>query len=403
MKGRSREEESAARKRKALPMVQMEDFTQGEKALDSRKMWSNLFLPSAARRHGQRSKSSSEPFPLRSALPLSEVHNLEVDGGMGSQQIRGIKESPIFRCLLPRKCKSWSKEETSTSKGEMDSQKSQLEDDKGGFTGRAGYDPYGSSVTESPSIPRTRGDVGPLNFVGIPVHVEEENQRAVSNQVSERSTPGKSSNLMSGSPRVNAAFPPEDFLIDGLSPRKMAKAIESRWIWFGGLGPECFSMKIISWNVRGLGSSNKRRVIKDFLRLENPDVVMIQETKKEKCDKRLVGSVWTIRNKDWVILPACGASGGILFIWDSKKLYKEEVVLGSFSISVKFALEGCGPLWISAVYGPNSLSLRKDFWVELYDIYGLTFPLWCVGGDFNVIRRSSEKLGGSSVTDLVDS
>ena len=75
-------------------------------------------------------------------------------------------------------------------------------------------------------------------------------------------------------------------------------------------------MKIISWNVRGLGSSNKRRVIKDFLRLENPDVVMIQETKKEKCDRRLVGSVWTVRNKDWVILLACGASGGILFIWD---------------------------------------------------------------------------------------
>ncbi|RVW23394.1 hypothetical protein CK203_098186 [Vitis vinifera] len=98
-------------------------------------------------------------------------------------------------------------------------------------------------------------------------------------------------------------------------------------------------MKIISWNVRGLGSSNKRRVIKDFLRLEKPDVVMIQETKKEKCDRRLVGSVWTVRNKDWVILPACGASGGILFIWDSKKLSKEEVVLGSFSISVKFALE----------------------------------------------------------------
>ena len=50
-------------------------------------------------------------------------------------------------------------------------------------------------------------------------------------------------------------------------------------------------MKIISWNVRGLGSSNKRRVIKDFLRLEKSDVVMIQETKKEKCDRRLVGSV----------------------------------------------------------------------------------------------------------------
>ncbi|WKA03336.1 hypothetical protein VitviT2T_021451 [Vitis vinifera] len=157
-------------------------------------------------------------------------------------------------------------------------------------------------------------------------------------------------------------------------------------------------MKIISWNVRGLGSRNKCRMVKDFLRSKNPDVVMIQETKKENCDRRFVGSVWTVRNKDWVALPASGASGGILIIWDSKNLRREEVVIGSFSVSVKFSLDGCGPLWISAVYGPNSPSLRKDFWVELFDIYGLTYTLWCVGGDFNVIRRSSEKMGGSSLT-----
>ena len=65
-----------------------------------------------------------------------------------------------------------------------------------------------------------------------------------------------------------------------------------------------FFMKIISWNTRGLGSRNKRRVVKDFLRSKNPDVVMIQETKKVKCDIRFVGSVWTVRNKDWAALSA---------------------------------------------------------------------------------------------------
>ena len=50
-------------------------------------------------------------------------------------------------------------------------------------------------------------------------------------------------------------------------------------------------MKIISWNTRGLGSIKKRRVIKDFLCLENPDVVLLQETKRESCDQRFVGSV----------------------------------------------------------------------------------------------------------------
>ena len=50
-------------------------------------------------------------------------------------------------------------------------------------------------------------------------------------------------------------------------------------------------MKIISWNTRGLGSRKKRRVVKDFLRLENRDIVMIQETKKIECDRKFVGSI----------------------------------------------------------------------------------------------------------------
>ncbi|RVW53977.1 LINE-1 retrotransposable element ORF2 protein [Vitis vinifera] len=37
---------------------------------------------------------------------------------------------------------------------------------------------------------------------------------------------------------------------------------------------------------RGLGSRKKRKVVKDFLRLENLDVVMIQETKKVEYDRR---------------------------------------------------------------------------------------------------------------------
>ena len=127
-------------------------------------------------------------------------------------------------------------------------------------------------------------------------------------------------------------------------------------------------MKIISWDSRGLGSRKKRRVVKDFLRLEKSDVVMIQETKKAECDRRFMGCVWTVRNKEWAAFPACGASGGILIIWDSKKLRSEEVVIGSFSVSINFTLDGCKPLWLSAIYGPNSTILRKDFWVELSDI-----------------------------------
>ena len=47
---------------------------------------------------------------------------------------------------------------------------------------------------------------------------------------------------------------------------KAPQVIETWWFWLGRLGSLCFSMKIINWNVRGLGSRNKRRMVKDFLR-----------------------------------------------------------------------------------------------------------------------------------------
>ena len=74
------------------------------------------------------------------------------------------------------------------------------------------------------------------------------------------------------------------------------------------------------------------------------------------------------------------------------------MVIGSFSVSIKFSLDGCGPLWLSSVYGPNNSLLRKDFWVELLDLFGFSFPFWYVGCDFNVIRRISINLGDSSLT-----
>ena len=87
-----------------------------------------------------------------------------------------------------------------------------------------------------------------------------------------------------------------------------------------------------------------------------------------------------------------------MIIWDSKKLSSGGVLTSSFSISIKFLKDGIRPLWLSLAYGPNNAILRKDFWVELLDLFNLTFPFWCVGDDFNVTRGISEKLGGFGLT-----
>ncbi|RVX16773.1 LINE-1 retrotransposable element ORF2 protein [Vitis vinifera] len=118
----------------------------------------------------------------------------------------------------------------------------------------------------------------------------------------------------------------------------------------------------------------------------------------QKSQTQISSSVWKGKSLDWVALPACGASGGIVILWDSIKFKCSEKVLGSFFVTVKLNSDEEGFFWLTSVYGPNKAMWRKDFWMELQDLHGLTFPRWCVGGDFNVIRRIFEKMGDSRLT-----
>lgn len=73
-------------------------------------------------------------------------------------------------------------------------------------------------------------------------------------------------------------------------------------------------MKILSWNVRGLGRKSKRRMIKNMLISCGADIVILQETKKVEIERTLVNSIWGFHHKDWVSIPAIGSSGGLVII-----------------------------------------------------------------------------------------
>ena len=89
-------------------------------------------------------------------------------------------------------------------------------------------------------------------------------------------------------------------------------------------------MKILSWNIRGNGSSIKRRAIKNVICKINPDLVVLQEVKRKLINRAFVASIWRSRFKEWVVLPAIGRSGGLLIIWDVRSVKIEEFLLGDF-------------------------------------------------------------------------
>jgi exonuclease III len=48
------------------------------------------------------------------------------------------------------------------------------------------------------------------------------------------------------------------------------------------------NMKIISWNVRGLNSKDKRAQIKNALKLWNEEIICFQETKMEHIGRAVI-------------------------------------------------------------------------------------------------------------------
>jgi exonuclease III len=43
-------------------------------------------------------------------------------------------------------------------------------------------------------------------------------------------------------------------------------------------------MKLASWNCRGFGSRVKEEALKNLIRMSNPEILLIQETKMEEQD-----------------------------------------------------------------------------------------------------------------------
>ncbi|KAL6323286.1 hypothetical protein AAG906_029293 [Vitis piasezkii] len=309
----SRREESAARKGKA-PVAQMRDSTQEEKTIVSRKMWSNLFLQVLIADkdigvaaslfsygvHRHLAKSAIWKWISRRDLRWNEVSERVLSSAIFCQGnvrvVRGKRprrqeERRIHEIPISKKTKKDLRAEWGTILVVLQSRIYLLFQES---------EPPESSSFPSCSLemllPSPFGPHLP-NSVSLSQSPTEENQSAFSNQLSESSTPRKSSNLLS------------TFLLMACPLGKWLKCERFYALWTLRYPVDLvwrvrvcvFFHENYRWNTKGLGSSNKRRVIKDFLRSRI---------------RMFVGSVWTVRNKDWVVLSACGASGGILFIWD---------------------------------------------------------------------------------------
>lgn len=162
-------------------------------------------------------------------------------------------------------------------------------------------------------------------------------------------------------------------------------------------------MKVLFWNLRGLGNQARERQLKELIKQKEIDIVCLQETKKERFTDRELGSFQGVKDFIWCWKASRGASGGILIGVNSEIAEVNETHVGAFFLSCILTTKKNQCRWeVTCVYGPVDNSLKNSFLEELkWHVQSREHPVM-FGGDFNMYRFASEKSNSNLDTRCMD-
>ncbi|CAN6249384.1 unnamed protein product [Urochloa humidicola] len=151
-------------------------------------------------------------------------------------------------------------------------------------------------------------------------------------------------------------------------------------------------MKGLLWNCRGVSQNGMGNCLKNLLHEFGADVVGLQETMKKKYTDKFFRQIDPNKLYAWHWLPAIGRSGGILC---GAKLERFDVLKfenRNFSIAASvFDKKMRKELLLVTVYGPAHDEQKEEFLTELANICASRRAPMLIGGDFNILRFSTEK------------
>jgi exonuclease III len=154
-------------------------------------------------------------------------------------------------------------------------------------------------------------------------------------------------------------------------------------------------MKILSWNIRGLNAKRKQDFLKDRIKKDQPDILLLQETKCAGIEANItIQRCW--KQAQYVEVDANGAAGGFAILWNPTTVLLDNFFTSKWTITASFRLIGSNKQgYITNVYGPPRPGDKEAFLQHLEWIAEhLGTQRWILGGDFNMITGLEEKKGG---------
>jgi exonuclease III len=161
-------------------------------------------------------------------------------------------------------------------------------------------------------------------------------------------------------------------------------------------------MKLLSWNCRGLGNPSAVRALKRLLKTQAPDVVFLMETRLKASDKKVKSSLTTFSLTNSFIVD-CNfvnrhRSGGLAILW-TNDVTLDILQFNKNHIDMYITSSNLNTSWYATgMYGHPYHSQKHLTCSTIYNLYqNRTEAKWLIFGDFNLILKSNEKLGGNGI------
>ena len=133
-------------------------------------------------------------------------------------------------------------------------------------------------------------------------------------------------------------------------------------------------MQITSWNCRGLGNPSKSDAVKDLLKMDSSDLLLLQETNIDEDSLLLLRtSKWKLNSSKAV--SARGTSGGLTTLWSEEKFHlKRWFVSQHWIFTELFHISSKLTLALFNLYVPVNFVEKKELWKSLADFLDVNSP-----------------------------
>jgi len=156
-------------------------------------------------------------------------------------------------------------------------------------------------------------------------------------------------------------------------------------------------MNILTWDIKVLNGRSNQRILWNYIKMEDPNILLIQET---KCARKTIEDIlkrhWC--NYESYQTDSKGASRGLAILWNLTTFILDQGFSTSNTITTHYRAIGSEKEgMITNAYGLQNIQ-DKDPFLQILAYLGSLAEgkRWIIGGDFNMILTLEEKRGGKN-------